>query len=112
MVIPVTLYFVFVVVPYLGAMAISLTRWTGTSTLDNIEFRGLQSFQRILSDEKFWNALGHNLLVLIVMPICTLALALLFAALFTQGLKGGKFFRIVFFFPQVMSVAIVATDSV
>lgn len=106
--VPVSLYFIFVLVPYLGAMAISLTRWTGTSTLDKIEFRGLQSFQRILSDEKFWSALSHNLLVLIVMPVCTLALALLFAALFTQGLKGGKFFRIVFFFPQVMSVAIVA----
>jgi N-acetylglucosamine transport system permease protein len=106
--IPVLLYLVFVMVPYIGAIAISLTRWTGVSTLDNIQFRGLQNFQRILVDEKFWNALSHNVVVLIVLPIVTLGLALLFAALFTQGLKGGSFFRVAFFFPQVMSVAVVA----
>lgn len=106
--IPVLLYFVFVLVPYIGAMAISLTRWTGTSTLDKIQFRGLQNFERILSDEKFWNALSHNVVVLIVLPIVTLGIALFFAALFTQGLKGSRFFRISFFFPQVMSTAVVA----
>jgi N-acetylglucosamine transport system permease protein len=106
--IPVLLYFVFVLVPYVGAMAISLTRWTGTSTLDKIQFRGLQNFQRILTDEKFWNALSHNVIVLIVMPIITLGIALFFGALFTQGLRGSRFFRISFFFPQVMSTAVVA----
>lgn len=106
--IPVLLYFVFVLVPYIGAMAISLTRWTGTSTLDKIQFRGLQNFERILTDEKFWNALSHNVVVLIVLPIVTLGIALFFAALFTQGLKGSRFFRISFFFPQVMSTAVVA----
>ncbi len=106
--IPVLLYVVFVVIPYIGAFAISLTRWTGTSTLDKIQFRGLQNFQRILTDEKFWNALSHNVIILVVMPVITLGIALLFAGLFTQGLKWSKFFRISFFFPQVMSVAVVA----
>jgi N-acetylglucosamine transport system permease protein len=106
--IPVFLYTLFVLLPYFGAMAMSLTRWTGVSTLDKVQFRGLQNFQRILTDEKFWNALSHNLIVLLVLPIITLSIALLFAGLFTQGLKGSKFFRIVFFFPQVMSVAVVA----
>jgi N-acetylglucosamine transport system permease protein len=106
--IPVLLYAVFVVIPYIGAFAISLTRWSGTSSLDKIQFRGLQNFERILTDDKFWNALSHNVIILIVMPIITLGIALLFAALFTQGLKWSKFFRISFFFPQVMSVAVVA----
>jgi N-acetylglucosamine transport system permease protein len=86
----------------------SLTRWTGVSTLDKVQFRGLQNFQRILTDDNFWGALSHNLIVLLVLPIITLSIALLFAGLFTQGLKGAKFFRVVFFFPQVMSVAVVA----
>jgi N-acetylglucosamine transport system permease protein len=106
--IPVFLYVLFVVIPYIGAFALSLTRWTGTTTLDKIQFRGLQNFQRILVDDKFWNALSHNVIILIVMPVITLGIALFFAALFTQGLKASKFFRISFFFPQVMSVAVVA----
>jgi N-acetylglucosamine transport system permease protein len=106
--IPVFLYVLFVLIPYFGAMVMSLTRWTGTSTLDKVQFRGLQNFERILTDEKFWNALSHNGIVLLIMPAITLGLALLFAALFTQGIKGSRFFRVVFFFPQVMSVAVVA----
>lgn len=106
--IPVFLYVLFVLIPYFGAMIMSLTRWTGTSTLDKVQFRGLTNFQRILTDEKFWNALSHNGIVLLILPVITLGLALLFAALFTQGIRGGRFFRIVFFFPQVMSVAVVA----
>lgn len=105
---PVLLYVVFVLVPYAGAALISLTRWSGVSTLDKIEFRGLVNFQRLLVDTKFWNALKHNGIVLLTEPIIIIALALLFAALVVQGIRGAKFFRIVFFFPQVMSVVIVA----
>ena len=42
--------------------------------------------------------------------IVTIAIALTFAALFTQGtnaIKGAGFYRIVFFFPQVISAVIV-----
>ena len=106
--IPTLLYLIFVMVPYLGAMVMSLTRWSGVTTLDKVQWRGLTNFERLLSDAKFWNALSHNVIILVVQPIIIIALALLFAALFTQGLRGSRFFRIVFFFPQVMSVAVVA----
>lgn len=107
--VPVVLYIVFVLVPYIGAMAISLTRWSGTSTLDKIQFRGLQNFQKIWGDEQFWNALSHNGIVLLTQPIIIISLGLLFAALVTMGqIKGAKIFRIIFFFPQVMSVIVVA----
>jgi N-acetylglucosamine transport system permease protein len=107
--VPVLLYVVFVLTPYLGAMAISLTRWSGTSTLDKIQFRGLQNFQKILTDEQFWNALSHNGIVLLTMPVIVVSLGLLFAALVTMGqVKAARFFRLVFFFPQVMSVIVIA----
>ncbi len=107
--VPVVLYIVFVLVPYLGAMAISLTRWSGTSTLDKIQFRGLQNFQKIWGDEQFWNALSHNGIVLLTQPIIIISLGLIFAALVTMGqIKGARIFRVIFFFPQVMSVIVVA----
>mgnify|MGYP005850142275 CR=1 FL=1 len=106
--IPIVLYLIFVLIPYAGAMVMSLTRWSGVTTLDKVQWRGLNNFERLLTDDKFWNALSHNVIILIVQPIIIIALALLFAALFTQGLRGARFFRIVFVFPQVMSVAVVA----
>src|SRR5262249_61456265 len=48
--------------------------------------------------------------MLVVLPVVTLSIALLFATLFTQGgrgVAGASFYRVVFFFPQVMAVAIV-----
>ncbi len=133
--IPILLYVTFVIVPYIAAILISLTKWSGVSSLDNIQWRGLSNFQKLLylpcelselpsrlvatltggkdplsdcGDVNFWNALKHNLIVLVVQPIIIVGIALFFAALFTQGLKGSRFFRVSFFFPQVMSVAIVA----
>jgi N-acetylglucosamine transport system permease protein len=102
------LYAVFVLWPYGQAIYISLTQWSGIAATPT--FIGLGNFQRLISDPFFRNALGHNLQLLIVLPIVTLGLSLIFATLFTQGgrgVRGSQFYRIVFFFPQVMSVVII-----
>jgi N-acetylglucosamine transport system permease protein len=61
----------------------------------------------MLSDQIFWKALSHNLLYLLTLPVTILAIALFFAFLFTQGIRGAGFFRITFFFPQVISLVAV-----
>lgn len=98
----VLLYVVFVLYPYLQAMYISFTRWRGLSR--NITFVGLENFQRMVQDDLFWNALSHNAIYLAVLPVVTIAIGLFFAFLLTQGATGSKFYRVSFFFPQVMSV--------
>jgi N-acetylglucosamine transport system permease protein len=103
--IPLLLYTVFVVLPYTSAILIAFTRWRGVSA--NITFNGLNNFARLAQDDLFLNALKNNAKVLITLPTITIALALLFAALFTRGLRGQRFFRTTFFFPQVLSMAVV-----
>ena len=103
--IPLLLYSVFVLAPYFLAMVVSFTRWKGLSL--NITFSGLNNYIKLFNDSKFWNALTHNLTALVVLPPIIIGLSLLFAALFVQGVKGSRFFRISFFFPQVMSVVII-----
>lgn len=103
--IPLVLYVVFVVLPYSSALLIAFTRWRGVSM--NITWNGLNNFIKLAGDALFFNALGNNLEVLITLPVITIALALLFAALFTRGLRGQRFFRTTFFFPQVLSMAVV-----
>ncbi len=103
--IPLLLYTVFVILPYTSAILIAFTRWRGVSA--NITFNGLNNFAKLAQDDLFLNALKNNAQVLLTLPTITIALALLFAALFTRGLWGQRFFRTTFFFPQVLSMAVV-----
>ncbi len=102
------LYSVFVLWPYGQAIYISLTSWRGTSS--NKPFVGLDNYQGLLDQSRFVEALTRNAQLLVVLPLVTIVISLTFAALFTQGgqaIKGAGFYRIVFFFPQVIPAVIV-----
>ncbi|MGH3736286.1 MAG: carbohydrate ABC transporter permease [Micromonosporaceae bacterium] len=112
---PVALYGIYVVSPYLQAFYISLTRWSGFSP--TVTYVGLDNYRRLLADEEFWNALTHNVVLLVLLPIITILLGLFFASMLNiggragragiRGVPGSGFYRVVYFFPQVLSVAIV-----
>jgi N-acetylglucosamine transport system permease protein len=102
------LYGLFVVYPYAQAFYFSLTSWRGVSA--NRPFVGLENYQRLWEDERFREALTRNGQLLIVLPLFTIVIALTFAALFAQGrqaVRGAGFYRIVFFFPQVIPAVII-----
>jgi N-acetylglucosamine transport system permease protein len=98
----VLLYVTFVLYPYFQSMYISLTRWRGLTP--NAEFIGLENFERMFTDDRFWNALQNNLTFLGTIPLITIVISLFFAFLLTQGVRGAKFYRLTYFFPQVMSI--------
>ncbi|MFI6498842.1 carbohydrate ABC transporter permease [Nonomuraea typhae] len=114
--VPVTLYVVFVISPYIQAFQLSLTSWNGYQATP--AFVGLENFTRLFQDEVFWNALRTHGIVLLVMPLVVLALALVFAFLLNlgggsrgagmRGVWGSTFYKVVFFAPQVLALAIVA----
>ncbi len=104
------LYFVFVLYPYARAFYISLTSWRGVSA--SMPYVGMENYRKLLDETRFMDALSRNAQLLIALPLITISIALLFAALFTQGgkgqgIRGASFYRITFFFPQVMSAVIV-----
>ncbi|MEU7869445.1 sugar ABC transporter permease [Dactylosporangium sp. NPDC049140] len=102
----VAVYAVFVVSPYLQAFQVSTTNWRGLSP--KWDYVGPGNFQRLLSDEYFWNALKHNGILLAVLPVATIVLGLFFASMLNiHGVRFGAVYRIVYFFPQVLSVAII-----
>ena len=102
---PLAIYTLFVLIPYFSSFIFAFTRWSGLSA--NITFNGINNFKKVLADDKFWNALSHNGIALIVLPLVVISIGLFFAFLFTQGIRFAKFFRTTFFFPQVLSVVIV-----
>jgi N-acetylglucosamine transport system permease protein len=112
---PLLLYGVFVVSPYAQAFQISTTNWGGLAP--DFDFVGLANFDRLLGDGTFWNALKHNAILLVLLPVATILLGLFLASMISvggradragvHGVRGAGFYRIVYFFPQVLSVAIV-----
>jgi N-acetylglucosamine transport system permease protein len=114
---PLIIYAVFVISPFVQAFQISMTDWSGL--VGTSKFVGLDNFQRLWDSEDFWNALRHNIYLLIGLPIVTLSLGMFFAFMLNvggkrrknqivTGVRGSKFYKFVFFFPQVISVTIVA----
>ncbi|GAA4086040.1 carbohydrate ABC transporter permease [Nonomuraea soli] len=113
--VPVLLYCVLVVSPYLQSFYISLTDWNGLSPERN--FVGLANYARLLDDEVFWISLWHNVIAVVVIPVATLALGLFFATMIrvgryrarggATGVRGAAFYRIAYFFPHVLSIAVI-----
>jgi len=101
----VILYGTFVIYPYAQAMYISLTSWSGVSPTPR--FIGLRNFQRLFQDQYFWNSLKHNAIYLVTLPFIIIGLGLFFGFVITQRVRLAKLYRIVYFFPQVMSVVAV-----
>ncbi|MEU0569848.1 sugar ABC transporter permease [Nonomuraea sp. NPDC005983] len=115
LIVPVALYTVFVISPYVQAFQISLTDWKAYESRPN--YIGLENFRRLFEDEAFWRALRNHGILLLVLPLATIAIALFFSFLLNlgggssgagmKGVWGSKFYRVVFFFPQVLAVAVV-----
>lgn len=115
LVVPVALYCTFVVAAYVQTFELSLTSWSGLGT---IEYIGFGNFEKLWHDDLFWKSTKHNLFLLTLLPIITIAIALVFAFLLnvggshrggvTRGVWGSKVYRVIFFFPQLLALAIVA----
>jgi N-acetylglucosamine transport system permease protein len=115
LIVPVTLYVTYVIVPYIQAFNLAMTNWRGVSP--NYKYIGLENFERLLKDDTFWSAVRHHGLLLLVMPLVTILIALFFAFMLNvgggsrggemRGIWGSKFYRLVFFFPQLLAVVIV-----
>ncbi|MEU4129666.1 carbohydrate ABC transporter permease [Streptomyces wuyuanensis] len=114
---PLALYAVFVIWPFVQSIYYSFTDWTGLSP--DFSMVGFDNYARLLDDDVFWKSLQHSLLFALVLPVVTIGLALFFAFMINvggrhrkgaaiSGVRGSSFYKIAYFFPQVLSIAIVA----
>lgn len=95
-----------VVIPTYNVFSMSLFNQTALSSVRT--FAGLDNYRYLLQDEYFLQALGNTCWLMAVVPVATLFLALVLAAIITQsGLREKKFYRIVMFLPSVLSTTVI-----
>ncbi|MBE9402715.1 sugar ABC transporter permease [Brachybacterium sp. p3-SID1565] len=110
---PLAVYILFVVSPFVQSFYYSLTNWSGLSP--SMEFIGLRNYERIFNDPVFWKSLRNNLVLLAVLPTVTIVLAFALAVMVTiggdtrggvRGVRGAGFYRVVSFFPYAIPAVI------
>lgn len=111
---PLAIYVVFVVSPFVQAFYYSLTDWRGLTS--QTTFVGLDNYVQIFTDPVYRTALAHNVILLVVLPTVTISLAFALAVLVTvggdtkgeiRGIRGASIYRVISFFPYVIPAVVV-----
>jgi raffinose/stachyose/melibiose transport system permease protein len=99
-------YAIFLLVPLLGTLALSVTDWTGFNIAD-IELVGLQNFRTLGGDAVFLQSLRNNVAFLLGAVFLKTVIALLLALALDQRLPFSNLFRGIYLMPTVISLVVV-----
>lgn len=97
---------VFFVIPVLYVVVISLFKWNGISAPT---FRAFKNFALLFNDKAFSRSVMNNVIWALVAGFIQVPLAMVMAIILSRKPRGWKFFRTVYFFPQVISGIALAT---
>jgi N-acetylglucosamine transport system permease protein len=111
---PLAIFVIFVVSPFVQALWYSLTDWSGFTS--GMNFVGFDNYVKLFHDDIFLKAVRNNVELAIVVPLVTIVLALTLATLVTvggsgtgtvRGLRNSGYYRIVSFFPYVIPAIVI-----
>lgn len=100
------LFFIFFVFPVCFVGVMSLFDWNGITSAG---FVGFENYTKIFGDKVFWSSLRHNVIWALAACCIQVPLALLMALILSKKPRFWKFFRTVYFLPQVISGIAIAT---
>ncbi|RJE86999.1 sugar ABC transporter permease [Paenibacillus sp. 1011MAR3C5] len=105
--IPTFLFFaMFTIYPIARGMYISLFDWSGSSAF--MTYIGFQNFVELIKDPILWKSITNDYFLVAGKVIGIVVLATFFAVAVTRfKLRGAKFYRIVFFMPNIISVVVI-----
>lgn len=101
LIIPLILQAIFFYFPMLQGAFYSFTNWTGLTY--NFDFVGINNYSILMTDEKFFKALGFTLILTVCLIVGEIVFGILIARALDSKIKGKTFFRAWFFFPAVLS---------
>ena len=100
------LMIVFFVIPVIYVVVISFMKWNGINTPAFVSFK---NFMLLFRDKAFKRSIIDNIIWAMVAGFIQVPLAMVMAISLSRRPKGWKFFRTVYFFPQVISGIALAT---
>jgi N-acetylglucosamine transport system permease protein len=107
--IPLLVYVVLVLSPFVQAVGYSLTSWSGFDA--STPFVGLANYVKAFTDDDFVTAVRNSVTLVLVLPIVIIAVAIALASLVTiggsssgpvRGVRGGELYRVLLFFPYII----------
>ena len=96
----------FFVIPVLYVIVVSFLKWNGISAP---VFNNLKNYALLTKDKSFSRSVINNIIWAVVAGFIQVPLAMVMAIILSRKPKGWKFFRTVYFFPQVISGIALAT---
>lgn len=103
--IPMLLMLLFLVWPAIRMVFYSFTNWDGS--LPEYKFTGLRNYKLVFTDSTLWVLLKNNGAYALVGILQTF-IALAFAVLVTQKMRGRGFYKTIIFMPYVLNITAVA----
>ena len=97
---------VFFVIPVIYVVVVSVLKWNGISAAS---FANIQNFLKLFRDKSFVRSVTNNVIWALVAGFVQVPLAMVMAIILSRKPRGWKFFRTVYFFPQVISGIALAT---
>ncbi|GAB3609943.1 sugar ABC transporter permease [Humibacter ginsengiterrae] len=114
LILPLAIFLIFVILPFVQAIYYSLTDWGGFSPTMN--FIGFTNFINLAQDSTFMHAVLNCILLGLIVPFVTIFVALVIASVVTvagpskgqiRGIKGSGFYRTVSFFPYCIPAIVI-----
>ena len=111
---PLAIYVIFVISPFVQAFYYSMTDWSGFSK--HMNFVGLDNYGRLLQDDVFLKAVTNIIVLALILPPLVIVLSLTLATLVTvggvsrgevRGLAHSDIYRVISFFPYTVPAIVI-----
>lgn len=97
---------VYMIYPVIETFHISLYKWNGIST-DRL-FIGIDNWTKLIADMDFWKAFKNNVIIMIFSILLQIPIGMALATFLDAGGKKFNIFKIIWFFPYLMSSTAIA----
>jgi multiple sugar transport system permease protein len=106
-ILPQLLFFIFFTIyPIIMSYIYAFYEWSGIGPLNR--YIGIDNFEKLIHEEKFWNAFRNSLIFMTAKTVILMPLTLLMALILNQALfKGKVIYRTIYFLPVVTTTSIV-----
>jgi ABC-type glycerol-3-phosphate transport system permease component len=111
---PLAIYVIFVILPFVQSFSYSLTDWSGFSK--SMNFVGLANYFTLMQDPVFTKAVLNSIVLVLVLPPLVIVLSLTLATLVTvggvsrgevKGLARSGIYRVISFFPYTVPAIVI-----